>query len=798
MRPLILLFVTLTSAYHLWEVRLTLVGNVNDNTIFSLSQEGEFVEQFKAFSSQSELTIPSQRQLLLYTVNGMLDMYHIPVIFDYSVVANDIIMSNALRKWDDITAIRILLKLLDLIQMYIRDYFDFISVPADSTVTYSWMTTQRLLNIYGPQLIIVHHAENKRADILFLLRPFISHDTRILDVGADLGLVTVQFGELIPKGHLVACKSNLQSSAKTEYLTANMNNIQSRDIINFDVLYNMVLKSGAGNQITWGLVRINFGHFDEGERLKITELTFLLSLFNCNYQFLSPIVLLSVFGDAVPLQESLDALEIFRGILVEMCLYELIALPYHDDADFIAVPSRLSADYKETFRLFIFKEGNSSSRDKNFMGSVGDGDGGLDTVHLFPGNFYTKQPIMVYGTNAVGSNNIFEAITTRLRLPFVCTSYLDCGDAFTTRFMQSGARKVLMLTTSLSERGTSWQLYQYAHYAETLLGMKDQFFFMYPLDAPGHSVEMADLFKARFGEHRVYEIPRIDMLLANMDLLVQRGITHIYSITHGLMDICPEKSPNFAKVLYHCVFYALTPCGDVYARISSSVAVQDSHRESNLVPVVPHIVPWDASMATGENMRNELSIPSEAVVFCRHGGRDSFDIAFVHEVVIDVARQYPQDIYFVFMNTDSFTLEPLRNIIHLPATIEHETKLRFIRTCDAMLHARSNGETFGLAVAEFSILNRPVITSIMHTDNDDARNHIDLLKERGIYYSNSDTLKDILINFPQRRSEKPLHQNYSRSWSSYGQFNPKNVMRRFEEVFFNSAYTLSSDKKAQA
>ena len=30
--------------------------------------------------------------------------------------------------------------------------------------------------------------------------------------------------------------------------------------------------------------------------------------------------------------------------------------------------------------------------------------------------------------------------------------------------------------------------------------------------------------------------------------------------------------------------------------------------------------------------------------------------------------------------------------------------------CDAMLHARSSGETFGLAVAEFSASNRPVAT----------------------------------------------------------------------------------------
>jgi glycosyltransferase involved in cell wall biosynthesis len=57
------------------------------------------------------------------------------------------------------------------------------------------------------------------------------------------------------------------------------------------------------------------------------------------------------------------------------------------------------------------------------------------------------------------------------------------------------------------------------------------------------------------------------------------------------------------------------------------------------------------------------------------------------------------------MNTHPFC-EPRPNIIHLPASSDCDTKSRFIRSCDAMLHARYDGETFGLAVAEFSAHNR--------------------------------------------------------------------------------------------
>ena len=44
-------------------------------------------------------------------------------------------------------------------------------------------------------------------------------------------------------------------------------------------------------------------------------------------------------------------------------------------------------------------------------------------------------------------------------------------------------------------------------------------------------------------------------------------------------------------------------------------------------------------------------------------------------------------------------------------------KVKFINTCDAMIHARAMGETFGLAVAEFSKKNKPVIFVSGHFAN---------------------------------------------------------------------------------
>lgn len=63
----------------------------------------------------------------------------------------------------------------------------------------------------------------------------------------------------------------------------------------------------------------------------------------------------------------------------------------------------------------------------------------------------------------------------------------------------------------------------------------------------------------------------------------------------------------------------------------------------------------------------------------------------------------------------------------------HACRCAFIRTCDAMLHARMSGETFGLAIAEFSAHNRPVLTSSVHHDHHMARSHLDTMRLTAVW-----------------------------------------------------------------
>ena len=204
-------------------------------------------------------------------------------------------------------------------------------------------------------------------------------------------------------------------------------------------------------------------------------------------------------------------------------------------------------------------------------------------------------------------------------------------------------------------------------------------------------------------------------------------------------------------------------------------------------------------------MRNALGIPAEAVVFGRHGGNDTFDIPFVRRAVVDVAAANPNKIYFVLLNTARLEWQaeieavgggvvaaPHRanglpaNIIHLDTPlVDAADKAAFIRTCDAMLHARSSGETFGLAVAEFAAHGRPVLTSRVHHNGGLARFHIDVLGEAAMLYHDYESLVQLLTTFDRAAARRRAAEGF---WQApYRPFEPHRVMRTFRSVFLASA-----------
>lgn len=187
---------------------------------------------------------------------------------------------------------------------------------------------------------------------------------------------------------------------------------------------------------------------------------------------------------------------------------------------------------------------------------------------------------------------------------------------------------------------------------------------------------------------------------------------------------------------------------------------------SDGIDYVPYMV--NLPEVTGD-LREELNIPKNAIVFGRNGGAESFDLYFVKQVVVDILSKR-EDIYFLFQGTNKFIDHP--RVIHLPASPDLVQKVKFINTTNALLHARQLGESFGQTCAEFSTKNKPVITWSLSPE----RNHILVLGDKGIYYDNYDKLLNILLNF---------EPNDSKDWNCYKDYTPEKVMDKFKKCYID-------------
>lgn len=304
---------------------------------------------------------------------------------------------------------------------------------------------------------------------------------------------------------------------------------------------------------------------------------------------------------------------------------------------------------------------------------------------------------------------------------------------------------VLFHSNQLSIRGTEVALYDYAHYNEILLGHISY------IAAPANSnLEAIDKFLSRFGSDRVilYE----DFNTFSNSAVQKYNVEACYFIKSGIND---GKLIPGIKNIVHAVFNGIDPHGDVY------VAVSEWLGEKYKIDYLPHIV---SLPDVNESYRSYLGFSENDLVFGRYGGYDQFDVPYIGEVIHAAANV---GIKFVLMNTKIVTPSH-QNIIYLNGVSDLESKTAYINTCDAMLHARTEGETFGLAICEFLHRNKPVITNIECRD----RNHITILKDKGYYYTTAQELYSILVNFQKK--------DYNVS-DLVKKFNPEVVMKKFNQ-----------------
>jgi hypothetical protein len=302
----------------------------------------------------------------------------------------------------------------------------------------------------------------------------------------------------------------------------------------------------------------------------------------------------------------------------------------------------------------------------------------------------------------------------------------------------------------LCERGTTTSLYDYAYYNQTFL--RNRSYIFYDKNNIENKKEVIIKFKMQFVVHGTNNFTEVD------NFIKEYNITHLYIIKYGTKD---DRISKIAKNCIHCVFTCIEPHGDIYSSISKCV-----YGNYGKYPVVPHMINLPSH---NDNMREKLQIPKEAIVFGGYGGKTSFSITFVHQVVYSIAKNN-KNIYFLFANFNKFCPD-LPNIIHLQMITNLNEKVSFINTVDAMLWARHDGETFGITIGEFSSKNKPVIAMKI---GDLA--HVELLGNKAFWYSDENTLQDILLNFnPEKEKNK--------DWNAFNDYTPEKVMNVFKNIY---------------
>lgn len=327
-------------------------------------------------------------------------------------------------------------------------------------------------------------------------------------------------------------------------------------------------------------------------------------------------------------------------------------------------------------------------------------------------------------------------------------------------------------------RGTSDAMYHYALFNETLLGNKSILFQRIPPLYPELTVKGS--FLRCLKRFRIVLYTDVDELEEKCKLY---NVDAMYFILGGndesncttIRNNCPHYMPRFV----HCVFsYKLNAKVEewmkwtIFAGVSNQVA--SLH--------VNHMVIVDD---TQEDLRKTLQIPSNAVVFGRHGGADCFDPEYVVDAIIELAQatyhNQQQPVYFIFMPMP-YTFyarvhELPSTIIFLPVTTSKNYVRLFINTCDAMIHAKSIGESFGLACMEFSACNKPVLThKCVHDCN--LNKHLDNLGDKAWLYHDKESCLQQMKNLIQRRDEVK-----DQNWDVTACFKPEIVMNEFNEVF---------------
>lgn len=318
---------------------------------------------------------------------------------------------------------------------------------------------------------------------------------------------------------------------------------------------------------------------------------------------------------------------------------------------------------------------------------------------------------------------------------------------------------ILFHANTLNYRGTTVALTDYARYNRLILG--NESIITYNMDL-GHDKDVGSEREVIIQLSKEFKVLPYSSVPDGNTL---ESIIDSYSpdLTYFIRAGHKEPLPKNCKTAVHSVFQYNDPHGDKYAYVSDWLSQTMS---KGSIPFVPHIVDLPDP---DRDYRDIFGIRKDQIVVGRYGGYYTFDLPFVKRTVEQIA--YKSDKFvFLFMGTEPFLNLP--NVKFINETHDVQKKANFINTCDVMLHGRERGESFGLSIAEFLSLNKPVLSWNGGYD----LNHLDMLKDSGLLYNNGDDIIRILNSLP----------DFKEDWTKrVKQYKPVPVMKKFKKVFLS-------------
>lgn len=313
---------------------------------------------------------------------------------------------------------------------------------------------------------------------------------------------------------------------------------------------------------------------------------------------------------------------------------------------------------------------------------------------------------------------------------------------------------------SFSLRGVTGATLAYAHAWTEILGHESVV-----IKCDGHTPWITDRSAARFEQH--FPVIRYQGIGELHHAINQEHVEALYVLCSGHPEARFEglEIPRWIHAVFPSQITDIH--GDRYACVSEWLAKESFNRR---IPFVPHIVDHFDRDLDPTHWRAQLGIPANAILIGSMGGKHSFDLQAAR-IGLQEALDKSSSLYFIALNHHAFLKH--ERAFFLPGTDNQQMKAAFITSCNAMLHGRTQGETFGLACAEFAAAGKPVFAWRQAPE----RHHLEHFCPKELQYATARELTKKLLEF------EPNSWSHSAMKEQCSKFKAEVVAPQFESVF---------------